>query len=67
MTESVLARMPTPQEVAALGLAPGMPVLVAVRATRDAEDRPIELLRVVATADRTEFVYDDLPIAPVSE
>lgn len=64
MTEAVSARMPTPDEATALGLAPGMPVLVARRVTFDQEDRPIELVRVISTADRTEFVYDNLPITP---
>lgn len=47
-----------------LGLAPGMPVPVVQRVTRDQEDRPIELVHVVSTADRAGFVYDDLPIIP---
>lgn len=67
MTEAVSARMPTPEEAEILGLAPGQPVLVQRRVTRDDRGRPIELLHVMATADRIELVYDDLPIAPSPE
>lgn len=42
----------------------GQPVLVVERLTRDGEGRPIESVRVVATADRTTLVYDELPITP---
>lgn len=64
MTEEVITRMPTPDEAETLGLAPGMPVLDIQRITRDHDNRPIELLRVVATGDRVVLVYDDLPITP---
>ncbi len=56
--------MPTPDEAQTLGLVPGQPVLMAERVTCDAEGRPIELVRLVATADRTVLVYDELPITP---
>lgn len=64
MTEEVMARMPTPQETEILGLVSGQPVLVVERVTRDDKGRPIELVKVVATADRTTLIYDDLPITP---
>jgi GntR family transcriptional regulator len=64
MTEEVSARAPTPEEATTLGLVPGQGVLVVERVTSDQEGRPIELVRVVATADRTVLVYDGLPIAP---
>ncbi|MGH3832914.1 MAG: UTRA domain-containing protein [Pseudonocardiaceae bacterium] len=66
MTEEVSARMPTPDEAETLGLVSGQPVLVVERVTRDGEGRSIELVRVVATADRTTLVYDDLPITPLA-
>ncbi|MGH3867235.1 MAG: GntR family transcriptional regulator [Pseudonocardiaceae bacterium] len=62
MTEEVSTRLPTPDERVTLGLPPGMPVLVFERITRDATRRPLELVHVVATGDRTTLVYDDLPI-----
>lgn len=64
MTEEVAARIATPEEAATLGLALGMPVFVIHRVTRDQGGRPIELLKVVATADRALLVYEDLPITP---
>jgi GntR family transcriptional regulator len=64
MTEEVSARTPTSEEAATLSLVPGQPVLVIERVTSDQEGRPIELVRTVATADRTVLVYDGLPITP---
>ncbi|MGH3939729.1 MAG: GntR family transcriptional regulator [Pseudonocardiaceae bacterium] len=66
MNEEVSTRMPTPEEAETLGLVSGMPVLDIRRVTRDQDGRPIELLRVVATGDRTVLVYDDLPITPAT-
>lgn len=63
MTETVRARMPTPDEAGMLGLAPGMPVLEIDRITWDQDGRPIELVHVVSIADRTALVYDRLPIS----
>jgi GntR family transcriptional regulator len=45
-------------------LGPGVPVVTVERVTRDQDGLPVELLRVVAAGDRTELVYDDLPLAP---
>jgi GntR family transcriptional regulator len=64
MTEEISARIPTPEEAQTLGLVPGQPVLAIERVTCDQDGRPIELVRVVATADRTVLVYDGLPITP---
>lgn len=64
MTDEVAARMSTAEEAETLGITAGQPVLVADRVTRDAAGRPIELVRLVATADRTVLVYDDLPLTP---
>jgi GntR family transcriptional regulator len=66
MTEEVSARMPTPEEAETLGLVTGQPVLVVQRVTRDQDSRPIEVVRIVATADRTTLVYDELPITPAT-
>lgn len=62
MTEEVSARMPTTEEATTLGLVSGMPVIEVYRVTRDRDSKPIELVHVVATADRAVLVYDDLPI-----
>ncbi len=64
MSEEVSARMPTGDEAQTLGLVPGQPVLMVERITHDADGRPIELVHLVATADRTVLVYDELPIGP---
>ncbi|MGQ0776143.1 MAG: GntR family transcriptional regulator [Pseudonocardiales bacterium] len=67
MTEEISTRMPTPEETETFGLAPGMSVLDIQRVTRDQDKRPIELLHVVATGDRTKIVYEDLPITPAPD
>ncbi|MGQ0774454.1 MAG: hypothetical protein ACT4NY_08570 [Pseudonocardiales bacterium] len=41
-----------------------MRVFVIHRVTRDQGGRPIELPKVVTTADRTLLVYEDVPITP---
>lgn len=66
MTEEVTARTPTPEEAKTLGLVPGQSVLVIDRVTQDQHGRPVEYVRVVATADRTTLVYDQLPITPTA-
>jgi len=66
MTEEVTARTPTPDEAQTLGLVPGQAVLVIDRVTQDQHGRPVEFVRVVATADRTTLVYDQLPITPAA-
>lgn len=60
--ERVVSRMPTSVEADVLGLGPGVPVLVITRTTYDAAQRVLEGLRVVAAADRTELLYDGLPL-----
>ena len=59
ITEEVTARMPTPEEATVLPPPDGVPVLVVVRITRDAERRVWEVLKVVAVVDRT-VVNEDL-------
>jgi GntR family transcriptional regulator len=62
ITEEVAARMPSADEAALLALGPGEPVLTVTRLTRDQDARPVELLRVVASADRTVLCYEDLAV-----
>lgn len=62
LTEQVSARLAAPEEVAALALGPAVPLLVALRVTRDAGGAVLEVLRVRAAADRNLFVYEDLPL-----
>lgn len=61
-TETVTARMSTPEEAKILGIRNGIPVIVIQRRTYDTEDRIIEWLQVVAAADANEFVYERLPL-----
>lgn len=61
-TEVVAARMATPEEAHNLGIRNGIPVIVIQRRTYDEDDRIIEWLRVVATADANEFEYERLPL-----
>ncbi len=60
--ERVVARAPTKEEAADLGTAIGTPVITIERISKDSAGRPIELLRVVAAADRLELSYDALPL-----
>jgi GntR family transcriptional regulator len=62
INEHVTARMPTSDEDAVLQIGPGVPVLIVNRTTRDGEGRVLEVLRVVAPADRTALLYDGLPL-----
>lgn len=60
LDETVTARMPTDKEAAGLRMGHGTPLLLIERITRDSSGRPVELLRVIAPADRTELTYDRL-------
>lgn len=60
--EHITARMPTPEEAAVLQAASGIPVFAIHRTTRDKNGRPLEALRVIATADRTALLYDALAL-----
>jgi GntR family transcriptional regulator len=51
--------MPTPDEAAALALAPGVPVVRVTRTVFDSEDLPIEVQDSVMAADRHEFRYEE--------
>ena len=50
-TEDVAARMPTPEEVKALRLPPGTPVLTLVRVAYDSDGRAVEVCDTVMSAD----------------
>jgi GntR family transcriptional regulator len=63
-SETVAVRMPSPEEAAELHVGGRVSVLTLERVTRDANGRPIEVLRAVAPADRLKFTYDDLPLPP---
>lgn len=54
--EIVGARMPTPDERAALQLPPGTPVITVTRVAHT-HDRPVEMNDMVLTADRYELSY----------
>ena len=57
MTESVHARMPTPEEVETLHLPAGEPVMILKRRTFTKDDVPIEFARGVHAASRFEWSY----------
>ena len=50
--------MPAPQEVEALKLAPGVPVVRILRTVYDSERRPVEVQDTVAAADKHHFRYE---------
>lgn len=60
--ERVAARMPTKEEADRLGTGVSVPVLTVERISRGDDGRPIELLRVVAAADRMELSFEALPL-----
>jgi GntR family transcriptional regulator len=57
-TEDVSARMPTVEEVRALRLAPGTPVLTLVRVAYDTHGRPVEVCDTVMSADHFLLTYE---------
>lgn len=57
MTETVNARMPTPEEADELELPAGEPVMVLRRVTRTADGTPIEFARGVHAASRFAWTY----------
>ncbi len=57
-TEEVSARMPTPEEVNALRLAGGMPVLTLVRVAYDVDGQPVEVCDTVMSADHYVLAYE---------
>jgi GntR family transcriptional regulator len=67
-SETVAVRMPTPDEATLLRVGGRVSVITVERVTKDANGRPIEVLRAIAAADRLKFTYDDLPLlSPPSE
>ncbi|MFK0168199.1 GntR family transcriptional regulator [Streptomyces sp. NPDC090306] len=55
--ETAPARLPTPDEAAALRLNPGAPVLSLTRVVRDSEGRPAEAALLVLPGDRAEALF----------
>ena len=60
-SETVSARMATPDEAKILGIRNGVPVIVITRRSYDPDRTIVEWSRVVAAADANEFLYEDLP------
>ncbi|MFI0220168.1 GntR family transcriptional regulator [Streptomyces lydicus] len=60
--ERVSARMPTREEARLLGTGANIPVIAVQRISRSSSGRPLELLRVLAAADRMELTYEALPL-----
>ncbi|MGV9752675.1 GntR family transcriptional regulator [Nocardia farcinica] len=58
MTETILARMPTPDEIELLNLPSGEPVMVLTRQTYTADDTLVEFARGVHAASRFSWTYD---------
>jgi GntR family transcriptional regulator len=56
-SEDVTARMPTPEEVRALRLPAGTPVLTLVRVAFDTEGRAVEVCDTVMSADHYVLAY----------
>ena len=56
--EEVSTRMPRPDEIAALHLRPGVPVLDVWHTSLDQDDEPYELTRFVMRGDMTGLLYD---------
>jgi GntR family transcriptional regulator len=57
-SEEVAARMPTSDEVRALVLEPGVPVIRVVRVAYDTDERPVESCDTVMAADRYVLSYE---------
>ena len=57
MTETIRARMPTPEEMELLKLPPGEPVMMLYRTTYTADGRPIEFARGIHLASRFAWTY----------
>ena len=56
--DELVARMPTPEEIAQLVLTSGVPVVHILRTIYDTDDRPVEVQETIAAADRHEFRYE---------
>jgi GntR family transcriptional regulator len=58
VVEVVSARMPTPDEVRILRLAPGTPVVRLLHIDYDSDDRPLQVADDLYVGDRHEFVFE---------
>ena len=56
--EEVSARMPRPDEIVALHLRPGVPVLDVWHTSIDQDGQPYELTRLVMRGDLAGLLYD---------
>lgn len=56
--DDVIARMPSPNEVGDLHLAPGVPVIRVLRTIYDGKGQPLEVQESIAAADRHELRYE---------
>jgi GntR family transcriptional regulator len=56
--DDLVCRMPTPEEVDGLRLAPGVPVVRTLRTVYDAQGRAVEVQDTVAAADKHQFRYE---------
>jgi GntR family transcriptional regulator len=61
MTEELSARMPSPEEVRALHISSGVPVITLLRTAFGDDDRVLEVCDTVMVADRYVLEYD-LPV-----
>ena len=57
-SEEVAARMPSSDEIRALALQPGVPVIRVVRVAYDTDERPVEACDTVMAADRYVLSYE---------
>lgn len=57
--DDLVARMPTPDEAAELGLPPGVPLVRVTRTVFDSDNNPVEVQNSVMAADRHEFRYEE--------
>ncbi len=55
--DEVTARPPSPDEARALGIEPGISVLVITKTSIDTEGRVVEIASTVLAGDRTELAY----------
>jgi GntR family transcriptional regulator len=56
--DELVSRMPTHDEAESLSLPLGVPVVQVMRTVYDDDDRPVEVQRTLAAADRHEFRYE---------
>ncbi|WP_307831275.1 GntR family transcriptional regulator [Nucisporomicrobium flavum] len=56
--EEISARMPNPEEMAALGMPPGVPVIEVLHTGFDEQRRPFEVTRFVMRGDLNGLDYD---------